>query len=442
MPIKFIAFLQISLLLFNDAFAQVVPLCPTSLTNIYFVNGVSPDADRNRDQSIRALDRCLSSKGIITSEEIVSLRNPSNGLAMDVLIEMTNMKVSEALSIGKPTTFAKAWYSVILMVTGDPSYVLSATDQALLTQKYPDLITRSSTGLNGGTNAVLQSMINTILPGLQAGSKTIIVAHSQGNLFANAILRDINANQPAEIAAGLKVVGVASPAAEAQDISSSALTSNQLSGRYGTAYQDVVIRLFANAQALITGTPSPLPANIDVSGANLAGDVLSHGFVETYINPNLNGATQVVGLIQDAVNKASPVSNGFLNITTSANGILWINEVVTAAPVPGTPIPPIWTATKQNLSSGGANPINMSVTTKLTASCDTGVMRAGTFQFGILQMFNQVGQPVTVQVHSNQGLTVFDTTVTPTATQATNTLVGTVTFTQDPVTGTFNYQVN
>lgn len=247
----------------------------------FYINGVSPFADTNRFIAADTIRRKLLDKGIISAEVVTPLRNPSDGLFVDVFVELANQKLAEKSA----ANFAEAIQKSSMMVSGDPMYAMTASDQALLDAKIAEYFNRSKSQPN--TVAVTAGMTNAVIAALNSGDKAIIIAHSQGNMFANAILNSVVANQSPNLAAGLKVVSVATPSSTAQD------------NRYKTANQDRVINILAAGQAVVIGAPLPLMANIDVPGA-LNHDATGHGMLEVYINPALTAIDQVVALVNDA----------------------------------------------------------------------------------------------------------------------------------------------
>ena len=117
------------------------------------------------------------------------------------------------------------------------------------------------------------------------GKRVIIVAHSQGNLFANAAYRDL----APEIKPHVRVVGVATPA------NNVAGDSNKDTARYVTAHEDTVI-LFV---------PTSLPSN--VPQGNRFGDFFAaHNYVEFYLRRGSNTRAEIRGLIEAASEQVPP----------------------------------------------------------------------------------------------------------------------------------------
>jgi hypothetical protein len=229
----------------------------------------------------RPKGQCIPRK---IDEKITPLRNPSEGIFIDVFIELANQKIAEKSA----SNYAQAIQDTAKLFLGDPSYTPSSAEQVLLNAKITDFFNRTKN--LPATNAITTQMIDSVTASLQSGSKTIIIAHSQGNMFANAILASVTANQPASIFNGLKIVSVANPAASAQD------------GRYITANQDIVIEM-ERLQSFLTLLLPPLPNNIDLTGC-ISFDLLCHGILDAYLNPSLNGIDSFVTMVENAINAA------------------------------------------------------------------------------------------------------------------------------------------
>jgi microcompartment protein CcmL/EutN len=258
----------------------------TNGSQYFYINGVSPWADLHRGEAARTIQSLLLARGIITTEVVTPLRNPSDGLFIDVFVELANQKLAEKSAV----TFAESVQKSTMMFTGNPAYAMSASDQTLLDAKIADFFNRSKNLPN--TTAVTAGMIDSVSAALNAGDKAIVIAHSQGNMFANAILNSVIANQSPNIAAGLKIVSVATPASTAQD------------SRYKTANQDRVINIMATTEAAAMGAPLPLGSNIDVPGA-LNYDTNGHGLLEVYLNPSLTAVDLVLTMVGNAATAAA-----------------------------------------------------------------------------------------------------------------------------------------
>lgn len=119
----------------------------------------------------------------------------------------------------------------------------------------------------------LTSYRNTILE----GKKALVVAHSQGNFFANEAYRQLSTSDKASFG----IVSVANPA-----------SSVATGGPHTTLFEDLVIRAITAAK-LATGSPTPQLPNVINNLVALA-DLTGHFFVESYLAPNSNSRTKIL----------------------------------------------------------------------------------------------------------------------------------------------------
>jgi hypothetical protein len=112
------------------------------------------------------------------------------------------------------------------------------------------------------------------------GAKTLLVPHSQGNLYANSAYALLTQGPAPVPAKSLAIVGVASPAAFVAGAQ----------GRYVTSRQDLVIWGLRK----LLGGRAVLPAN--VAQPVTTDDPLGHNFVAIYLRPGTNARTR---LLQD-----------------------------------------------------------------------------------------------------------------------------------------------
>jgi hypothetical protein len=136
------------------------------------------------------------------------------------------------------------------------------------------------------------------------GKKLLFVAHSQGNLFANAAY-DYTKSKIGEQA--VKVVHVAPP-------------TSSLRGVYILADKDIVINL-------LRGTPNYtdiIPGYFSrPAGKNNKKDFNGHGFVEIYINAKLDISSSVKTHIDNALSSivaTAGAQSGFFTVTLTWNG--------------------------------------------------------------------------------------------------------------------------
>lgn len=336
--------------------------CSNSI-KYFYINGVSVDADRNRGIAADNIQMTLMQIGIITNEIVKPLQNPSGGLFIDVFVELVNQKLAEKSA----ADFADGVRKATLMLSGDPSYAASASERALAEAKIADFFNRAKN--LPGTTAVTAGMINAVSATLNASDKAVIIAHSQGNMFANAILDAVTANRSPDLSVGLKIVSIATPAAFAQDL------------RYVTANQDRVINIMATGMSVMMAAPLPLSSNIDVPGA-LNYDLSGHGLLEVYLNPNLSVSGFVMSWVSDANNSAINPACGVTNITPQ-NSIIYVGDSYSLAGYSvnsigvTTPISSLeWTSSNQSVATvvnGNVYGVSEGVSTITLRDAITGV---------------------------------------------------------------------
>lgn len=124
----------------------------------------------------------------------------------------------------------------------------------------------------------LDQHVQTYRDHLRKGRKVVVIAHSQGNLYANAAYRRLfESDSPTPGQHGFGTVGIATPApVVAGWMPPSCLPS----GCYTTFAEDVIIN------AVRTALPDTLPANVigSASGRLPSGDLLWHGLRESYLH--------------------------------------------------------------------------------------------------------------------------------------------------------------
>lgn len=274
--------------------SRPAPAASSAVVQYFFINGVSLSAYRDRYKSARLLESRLQTAGAPSSSlSIIPLPNPSQGIWSDIFQKLVVQKEIEA-GVG----FKAAVRAIAQLTDGDPTYAPSAQDSANLGNAETELTAAAQQAEYQQVIAPEETqMLRAVTTALQQGDPVVIVAHSEGNMFANALATRVQALAGLAIAAsGLPVSGWA---ANVQVVNIATPTASAPSGLYGTARQDDVITLLAHALAWFTGTLPPLQANWDFTGAH-AYDLLGHGFVSVYLNPALDTQNQLPGLVVQA----------------------------------------------------------------------------------------------------------------------------------------------
>jgi hypothetical protein len=126
----------------------------------------------------------------------------------------------------------------------------------------------------------LDTVMSQVVPTALQGNKVVVVAHSEGNMFAQQMYSAVQAPGPSKynpdgIAIGneFQVVNVATPAAKPD------------TGKYLTSQSDIVIDDLATLLAWITQQLAPAPANVN---PGTSADISGHGFLKVYLNPSLD----------------------------------------------------------------------------------------------------------------------------------------------------------
>jgi len=229
-----------------------------------------------------------------------------------------------------------------------------------------------------------------ILEWTQQGKKLVFVAHSQGNLFANAAY-DYALTQVTS--KSVKVIHIA-PA------------SPKLNGTHVLADKDLVINglRVAGTVARITDTiPGYL---VRPAGLNFLEDILGHGLLEIYLNPHLTTSTKVKAYINDALSTVEApekkVSDGFFTATLSWNGSGDV-DLHTFEPSGGahvyyqSPTGNSGFLDQDNTTNGTVDPEHY------YASCDASKLKLGTYRVAVANYAGATGRTATVQIASANG---------------------------------------
>lgn len=270
----------------------------------FFINGVSTSAYANRQNSADAIFLRLKASGTIDAAAlgVDALPNPSQGLFSDIFQKLV---VQKQIELGGD--FKSAVMQTVQMVDGDPGYTPPTQDLQVYNEALGRIaaLTEANTTYTSVIQPTLQAMVSTVIASMQNNHPVVIVAHSEGNMYANEIDSIIrNSAPPGSASVGLpdfaqwiKIVGVATPAGSAPD------------GLYGTIEQDDVITVLAQALSAVAGFQAPLPANMSFPGAHQY-DWLGHGFVPVYLNRALDTQNQIpalVGTADAALQSGGPV---------------------------------------------------------------------------------------------------------------------------------------
>ena len=256
--------------------AATSPTCASTGTALYFGNGVNKTFDQAQEMADDDLPGLAEEANVTDVAEIGVAYNRTDGLLEDVL-ETLEQKEAEDPRFG--------WF-LLNNVTGYLLRGLNVLGTINLPSGGPALIAALQTIINQGivdsdsqTGTFYDSDVADQVSAYDQdlavnGYRVVVVAHSQGNLCANAAHAALVVSDGAYIGS-FGIVGVADPAE---------ITFNG----YVTSDDDVVINTLRNLGRTV------LPANVHVAVND--SDFLGHGFEEVYINPQLPARAKVVSL--------------------------------------------------------------------------------------------------------------------------------------------------
>ena len=256
------------------------------------------------------------------------------------------------------------------------------------------------------------------------GKKLLFVAHSQGNLFANAAYGYASGQLPAD---AVKLVHIA-PA------------SPSLNGPHTLADLDLVINGLRVAGSVPANTDNIPGYLLRPAGVNGQKDILGHGLLEIYINQQLAIASRVRTQIDSALNSLvtppAEASSGFFTATLTWNGS---GDVDLHVYEPGGD------HVYYSNMTGRAGYLDVDNTVAngpehYYASCSPDRLQAGTYRVAVANYARATGRAATVQIASWEDGVLGTRTVTvadPTGSTPGYDLFD-VRVAEDPETGKFS----
>lgn len=279
LSIKFVVFYVVNILLFysiNISTAQSVNrgACNAGFV-IYFGNGVQTTADiarANLGLTRRALGNSFNGEPIV---QYKIAQNETNGL--EDFYRVLKQKLAENTNF---TGYAIGKILLTLIETGtlpgELLHFLSPDFETFIENAYTSLFVDQlrANGTSGGYyDSRVAEQVQQYVADLVAGHKILVVAHSQGNLYANAAYDQlVAARQPLQ---SFAIASIATPADFAK------------SGQYVTSNNDLVI-------AAVRAVFPTLAANVTVLPT--FDDLLGHGYAEIYINEQHEAYAPVVAM--------------------------------------------------------------------------------------------------------------------------------------------------
>lgn len=252
-------------LLLSPAFAANCP--DWGRTTVFFINGVWNSSPEDADASMRKLK--VLTPDVLTWDwptvDFVTQYNPSDGYVGD-LIESADQAVAGL-------DWVQFWQFHLGLKSPLPWF--SAVSIALI-KTYSSI-----------ANINFQPLRDKIAADAQAamirGRKVVLVAHSQGNFFANEVARLMNSTQ----FRSLGIVAVANP-----DSVVATNVAEHLNVPHETLLEDLVVSAISVARVATGLEPAMLPNSSNLP--DLSGDWSGHSFVDTYLQDSYSKQTSTV----------------------------------------------------------------------------------------------------------------------------------------------------
>lgn len=279
---------QAAVVLVTMAMAGIVHAGCLPSAVVVHINGVATTQDEANDNKA-ALEKSLTSRGIVTPVELAY--NPTQGQMWDV-IQAALQKLSESPS-SLPSSVVQMVVGGILKISLLPETIAGPIKDAV----------------NSGLLAINNLMVfdayepddfNQVLARVDAmaaaNKEVLLVPHSQGNFYANALYEPISQK------AAVRIVGVATP---------TGYTAG--SGDYLTSASDEVVNRVRAAIPV-------RPANHTISQVEEPGakdGERGHSFLDVYLNRSREGEPVLVNKIQVALSGLSTYTPGSFEVTVT-----------------------------------------------------------------------------------------------------------------------------
>lgn len=137
-----------------------------------------------------------------------------------------------------------------------------------------------------------EKMVARVIDSINSNNNVVILAHSQGNFYANSVYDKIGLRYGDSFLKHLRVVSVATPSSYTRG-----------NGKHTTNIRDVIIQLIRR-----TTSNEPREANIDIPF--FSSDRLGHGLSDTY----LNNSSMFQGHINSIFDITSNISSAFVDM--------------------------------------------------------------------------------------------------------------------------------
>ncbi|MGF6649572.1 hypothetical protein OKW34_000134 [Paraburkholderia youngii] len=245
---------------------------------VYYINGIWGSSQDVEQASADAIQQAMTAAGQVDAGHVTSIFNPTEGHVLDVFRKLLLQKAQETSSTASLLDYAE---NVILASNGQQNDLSGSDASAAQSALSTGAATVIQDVLSDPLAAqVLDSVMSKVVPTALQGNKVVVIAHSEGNMFAQQMYAAAKTSGPSKynpygIAIGnaFQVVNVATPAAKPD------------TGKYITSQSDIVIDKLATLLAWITQQLAPAPANVN---PGISADLSGHGFLSVYLNPALS----------------------------------------------------------------------------------------------------------------------------------------------------------
>lgn len=289
-------------------------------TDIYFINGIGKSNEAMLTRDIESINIGMSQFCPKFTGNILLLFNGSNGegatgAVLDILFDVAQQKSQEAGN--SVAQFVLNHFQLVKYAFGlafdIPQDLIQRYEQKLKNDFTVAMYSENSAIKNRAFSSFLSSKITR-------SRSVLLVAHSQGNLYANSIHNIFLAGSNRFTKNGFHVVGVATPA------------SSTSHNNYYTASEDRVIDL-VRAAALVTPIEFPLSSNVSLSGASSI-DSSGHNFTDIYMSGKLPNGVTPTSRASSRGMVVNQISFGFNQTYTpvNANGTVPVSDSTLRSP--------------------------------------------------------------------------------------------------------------
>lgn len=279
---------------FGAQAADTFSACMPPQVRVVFSNGIlTPfSLGANSAKAVQQRAALLNKRARVDSDEIIYFYHEGNGagdFAETFLQKEKEPSFSGISFAAKATTF-------FCVIAGLADGSALATSLLVVAQKVVPaaIMAEAQSRIDNAVSADV-SMAKGFL---QEGDSLLVVAHSQGNLYANETLRQLYASLPqAQVDSRVVIVSTANPAHGVVGKGGVASDNN-----YGTTTTDMVINGVRLAAIALGQLQPSLP---NVTGVNSDQSILDfltqHSFIGVYFNETLNSGKKTIQLMTDSL---------------------------------------------------------------------------------------------------------------------------------------------